>query len=440
MRVKLYWLVGVLFLCLPLTPNVNAIASRQIVQVGEFAPSTNGGRYSLFLPPAINDNGDVALIAEVWGNEGKFFGPTLTLARGVFLSSNGNITAVALRGDPAPLTDGGVFASFSPNSFVPVAINDNKAIAFHATVHRSTSISDGIFLYSAEAISRVALTGMLAPGTGGKFSSIFPPAMNKNGVIAFVATLSGTAPPVVSGVFKYSGGVISPVVLAGQAVPGVNGASFLSFAYHFPPAINGKGDVVFTATILQGSAYIDGIFMASASGSLTTIALSGQQAPGAGGASFSAFVAGCAINDAGTVVFSTNLGLFRYSGGSLAAVVLIGQEAPLTNGGQFEAFSAPVINNLGDIAFNARMVGGIPGGVTRGVFMHTGGSLTALSAAGQPVPNHRANAGDVFSKLGYDYQPAINNKGAFVFVGTISRNPDPVTSPQAIDAIVMGNK
>src|SRR6266571_2521865 len=64
----------------------------------------------------------------------------------------------------------------------------------------------------------VVLTGEIAPGTSnGRFTALGQAAVNSSGDIVFHATLDiGGVPSV--GIFKVSGGVLSPVALEGESL------------------------------------------------------------------------------------------------------------------------------------------------------------------------------------------------------------------------------
>jgi hypothetical protein len=117
---------------------------------------------------------------------------------------------------------------------------------------------------------------------------------------------------------------------------------------------------------------------AAAVGSIRTVALTGQQAPGApSGASFSASYLLAGLNDSGQTAFIAQLagaevsapnsaGIWSEWSGSLALVARQGSHAPgMPSGVYFDApgsfpfavFGVPILNNLGQTAFSANLGG-----------------------------------------------------------------------------------
>lgn len=417
--------------------TVEAQGISLVVLRGQFAPGTNGNTYLTFFPPAINKNGHVAYIADYWKGQEQ-------VSRGVFLSNGTTSVPVALKGQIAP-GSGGVFSNFSPFSAVGPAIDDADEVAFMASITRPASTSppvlDAIYLYGAGGLTAVVISGQTAPGTGGgRYASIFPPSINGKGSIAFVATLTGSNPyTTIGGLFLYSGGVVTPIALVGQTASGTNGGLFLSFGFYYPPSINNKGDIAFYATI-TGSGPASGIFLYSG-GKVTAVALAGQSGPGG---TFVGFKQPPAINNNGNVAFTANIldpstgtsgqALLLYSGGSMTRIAATGQPAIGTAGGVMSDLSAPSINDANAIGFNALALGiPITDGQARVYYLYSGGSTNLVVMAGQPAPTV---TGDVFSRLGYDYQPALNDR-SMVFVAVVSRVPSSFVSPAAIDGIFL---
>ena len=100
--------------------------------------------------------------------------------------------------------------------------------------------------------------------------------------------------------------------------------------------LNDAGEVAFLALLADGP-NLGGLFVAS-TGTVTQIVAAGDPAPGPGDGVFEIFV-GVSINDTGDVAFQAGVsedgtdGIFLHSGGIVSAVVLVGVEAPDTGGG-----------------------------------------------------------------------------------------------------------
>lgn len=176
-----------------------------LVLTGQPAPGTNGGRFSTFSFPSINASGAIAFQANISGGSTK---------SAIFVSSpRGGISPVVLQGQAAPGTGGKEFFGFSE----PV-LNDNGAVAFRAKIGVEIG-NEGVFLFSNGSTSAIAITGQLAPGTGGqRFTGFSVPDLNDSGAVAFQGRLGDS-----NGIFLFSNGAVAPIALTGQTAPGTNG-------------------------------------------------------------------------------------------------------------------------------------------------------------------------------------------------------------------------
>ncbi|HYK90500.1 MAG TPA: choice-of-anchor tandem repeat NxxGxxAF-containing protein [Acidobacteriota bacterium] len=155
--------------------------------------------------PVLNDTRQIAFNARIGDGYDN---------QGVFLKTTSGITPIARTGESAagtPSTFGNRFCTFG------LALNNSGIVAFEATLQGSVA-GDGVFKYSNGKIDPVAVTGQAAPGTqGGLFSRFTGLSMNQSGQIAFVATLdSGGA---TQGVFLASSAGITAIALHGQTIP-----------------------------------------------------------------------------------------------------------------------------------------------------------------------------------------------------------------------------
>ena len=222
------------------TGSISAVALQ-----GSLAPG--GETFDLFGAPSLNRAGAVAFVAALTGG---------SAAQGMFLTSKGVTSVVALQGDAAPGTGTGTYTGFGRPS-----LNDGGKIAFGANVSGGTA-TQGVFVASSGGVSAVALQGSGAPG-GGTFAAFSSPSLNKSGAVAFAADVSGGA--AAQGVFLVSKGVISVVALVGDTAPGTSGGTFSGF--DVPPlnlggpALSDGGVVAFLADVSGGTA-TRGIFTA----------------------------------------------------------------------------------------------------------------------------------------------------------------------------------
>lgn len=201
-----------------LTGDTNGMA--RLVTVGDSSP--DGGIFTSLLQPAMNNLGQVAFPANTSGGAQS----------GVFLAANGQITEVFNQHATAP-----GFGEVGPPQ--AAGLNDRGQVVFvSAPVSGNT-----LFLFSQGAFTRVASTGDTAPG-GGTFTTFFfnqgdGPFINHRGDVVFGASTS-----IGQGVYLFSQGQLKRLAGTGDTMPG--GGTLTGVLY---PAINDAGVVVFTGLI-----------------------------------------------------------------------------------------------------------------------------------------------------------------------------------------------
>ncbi|HEV8672695.1 MAG TPA: choice-of-anchor tandem repeat NxxGxxAF-containing protein [Methylomirabilota bacterium] len=204
---------------------------------------------------------------------------------------------------------------------------------------------------------------------------------------------------------------VRPAVLAGQPAPG--GGTFEHFSIEAQPVlapVNGRGQVVFFATLLRGSGG-EGLFLASGD-RITRVAVEGDRAPGGGTLSGFGKHPIPSMNDAGAVAFAAAVsrgrtveGIFVASGGRLRAIAVAGEAAPGIPGGTLAGVEAPVLNNRGEVAFLATVRRGRES--VEAIYLRTGVRLKKVVSQGDPAP-----AGGTFAAFG---PPTMNNSGLVAF-------------------------
>ena len=240
----------------------------------------------------------------------------------------------------------------------------------HATSYVFTNIADsnGIFAPTTSNFSGIG-TGFLS--------------MNNFGVVAFSTGLDDGG----RGVFKGSGGAITPIALSsGPVFSGLNGAS-----------LNDAGTVAFSAGFDTGGS---GVFTGNG-GPTTTIATTSE--------GFTVFGIPM-MNNTGRVAFGAGLGgnsgLFLRGNGPAATVAL--ESGPI-----FSSLSGYAINSSGTVAFHAALESG-----AIGVFTGNGGPITTIGIAQTP------------GGIG----PSINDSGMVAF------SVDPIGADLSVAAqILIGN-
>jgi len=196
-----------------------------------------------------------------------------------------------------------------------------------------------------------------AAPTGGTFTSLFTPAMNNRGQVAFETEMTGG--PAEFAIVRGDGITLTPVFVADQIAPG--GATFQDFG---DPLINKQGQVVAVASLVNGASGA-GLFIGDGANAVA-IALDGQPAP-KGGSYSASFDKPLTTNDRGEVAFSARLkggtsprGIFRWNAGETTTLALAGTIAPGTTG-TFASFGDMKLGNDGRVAFIGTLVPGVGG-------------------------------------------------------------------------------
>jgi hypothetical protein len=255
---------------------------------------------------------------------------------------------------------------------------------------------NGVLLAAPDGLIVVAAPGDTLQD-GRLITSVGVASMNARGQVAFDADFGSSA----AALLLYSEGTIATIVQRGEPIPG--GGTFLHFG---SAAINGQGDIAFTARSNDG---VDGVeyLMLYAEGKVMPLLREGDPAPGGG--SFTEF-GNVQLNDDGVIVLSPSIaagalsGVFRITGGKVEAIARSGMEAP--GGGTFSFVEAPSINARGDIAFQASVTA--PG--RSGVFIFSNGVLSQIAGAGDVVED------DTLLSAG---RPSIDAQGRVAFGASI---------------------
>jgi len=338
--------------------------------------------------------------------------------------TSGTTTILLTEGDALPGTGGGVVSSLSSNAEV-VASGANGTVAILATVAGGTQNGAGLFafvpgqglqkvavvgdqdstnvtltsisfaplgrdsqispsgqiLFSAGGAVmlgtpgatpvRIAGTGTLTEGGGSIVGTMTPLAVNANGQVLFRAN-SRAGMESASGVARYfigtTGGTPVSILTLGATAPGGGALTAVTTS----PAFNAAGYMAFKAVLDGGSA--SGIFLVSSTGEITTVARHGGEAFSGHQFSMTGSHPDVVLNDAGDVVFRSDLtggasdsGYFvrRALTGPVQTLVLQGQAAPGTSG-TFATFG-PSLNGFlnenfqlaatGDVSVRATIVG-----------------------------------------------------------------------------------
>jgi hypothetical protein len=253
-----------------------------------------------------------------FNNEGE----VTYLVSGPAIERTSNGVAVLLADDDQALpNDEGTF-SFGVDSGDDPAFNDLGQVVFRASVYKASDNPKshrGIYRADGENILQVARTGTPSPDGNGLLASFSNPAINDNGDVAFLASLTATSGGAMDdqGVFLFRNGELVTIARRGEQAP------------------DGNGKILNFGTALTGSTF-----------GTDNIALNeeGQVA----------FLASFTGASGGAV-----LGMIRGDESSLTQVVRIGQLAPdgvskfTIDGGYW--LGMPALNDRGQVAFYAAL-------------------------------------------------------------------------------------
>jgi hypothetical protein len=191
-----------------------------------------GGTMNKIGGPALNNAGVIAFPATL------FKGPALG---GIFVAGARELRLLVGAGDRAP--SGLMILRFSERA----AIDDEGAIAFGAHLGEGGATREAVLRTGPEGPAEIAVEGAPAPG-GGRYAGFGPwPTMGPNGTIAFIAALDGGPGPLA--VFAGGPGEINRIATTGDALP--IGEPIGRFALN-TVVMAGRGGALTFATVAQG--------------------------------------------------------------------------------------------------------------------------------------------------------------------------------------------
>ena len=354
---------------------------------------------------SFNDQHDLVFTAYVMNCNGPSLeacGVSPPTQNGLFLFSAGNRQTIAIVGDPAPGTAGGVF-----NDFLRTVINKNGMVLFAATVRMPDgTTTGGLFQFSANGIDKVYVNGDPTPvgptyvlGLGLQLQT--PMLLTDDGAAIFVSNLNlqnngGQA------IFRYQNGTITKVITAGESVPGSG-----VLRNFFDVGLNRRGDIVFRANGGSPGQNESLNYIGKDGSSFKIIGSEDATSDGDtlrfwgyGGSSISPVPVSIPfrpkVNDYGEVLFTSSFsdgqskqGLFLFNSGGINKIVASQDPVPGTPDAViFVAGTEFTFNNLGMTTFLASMQTRVPGGFRGGlgVFSYAAGALSKILLYDDPVP------------------------------------------------------
>jgi hypothetical protein len=241
------------------------------------------------------------------------------------------------------IADSSAFSDFK--SYAGLSLSADGTVVFMLTHNNSANV---IYTGNGGPLTAVPLIGPTGPVAVSNVGGT--PAINAGDTIA----IQGVPPGAGDGIFISNGGTLI------QVVTNLGGYPFFGFAQ---PSINDAGNVAFVAEFGLGL----GAFRSEPGGGFTDIVDNTGV--------FDGFVNNSvSLNDAGQVAFAA-----RYNTGPVSSGVFVGSGGALTTialaGGQISGFlGTPVINNAGEVTFEANLTAG-----GQGIFVGNGGLLTLIA-------------------------------------------------------------
>ncbi len=240
------------------------------------------------------------------------------LSLGVYKAdAKGPITAVVKPGDAAP---GGSYFDFANDP----ASNAGGDVAFVGHIFTDPCYGNLSFPYGCEdsvflkkgtsgVIVPIAKVGTPSPLPGRSYGDTFSPMVTPEGDVVFFSDLSQANDGSGHAVFFYTHGKTIPIAWPGVSMPG--GGTYLNTYAGQDVAVNGRGDIVFSATLTDGT---QGIYLWR-HGQLSLVAKTGTDTGAGVIANVDDYGAGQAstqvwINDVGQILFMAR---FQEGGGAL---------------------------------------------------------------------------------------------------------------------------
>ena len=394
-------------------------------------------------------------------------------------SDFGRTTQLAITGDPSP--DGNGYLDFIGSGGVFLNDAGQVAFRAKLDGTPYGGVDEGLFRATENALELIVRRGHAAPdgdgvvydlspssgGHGG--TSIWPsspneyPALNAAGQLTVLAMLENTSGPAdyEFRLYRSGGGALTELYRPGQPAPDGNG----SFDSIGRPFFDASGQAIFFAGIsgTNGGFGDDQAIVRSADGVLTQIVREGQAAPDGNGNFYELDT--FQLNTAGQVAFwaeltgtaggeSDDYGLFIADNGTIMQIVRQDQAIPVGYG-RFKSFTGQM-NALGQVAFAASIDATGVWWNQEGLFLAAGGAITELFRAHDWVPDGSGRrftkfrvssfnaAGQIgfhadmkstpggpsdsealyrldgteLVELAYEYQPAPNGYGCFIYPGS----------------------
>ncbi len=423
-----------------------------VARGGDHAPGTASGvnfgllsnPTALYESPMLNDVGQTAFFGSAAGSGVGYHGIWATDRTGI-------LQLIAREGDPLEVAPGDL-RTISELGFVrfgtgnsdgrPSGFNNLGQLAFSASF---TDGSSGVFVSNRVAVPEPSALALAAAGFAlcivRRRRRARQPCQNPVRIsdhrrqLSTVLALGVSATFFVAAPMAAHAAAVRTVALSGQPAPGtLSGVNFRTFSRS--PVLNDAGQTAFGAFLTGNgvdSTNTVGIWT-EGSGRLALVARDGSPAAGTpSGVNYRINPLSLVLNDAGQTAFlarltgsgvsaANDVGYWSEGSEGLAMVARSGDQAPGTSAGvnfRIDWLSWPVLNNAGQIAFEARLTGsGVDSTNDQGLWSEGSGSLTLVARSGSQAPG--TPSGVNFSSGNYNFSPVLNDAGQTAFSATLT--------------------
>jgi len=312
-------------------------------------------------------------------------------------TSPADVTPVVIAGQTIPDGNGEFY------DFGGWTINDQDEVSFWSSIQNGGGpllTTNGIFVgHKDGTISQLIRSKDPAPGEPNLIYSLNPPTpINPAGQFTFSAEISDSHFGTGNNYGLYLANSSGDIARLARSFYPAPGTGYL-FGYFVIAKVNDDGVTTFSASLIDsfGGFHGYGIFTATETGLLKTIAYSGQTAPNDLG-TYSAFDLSVARSNAGKEAFTgyyegdnPGSGIFVGGGNRQSALVLSGKTAP--GGSVFAGFGSAGINKSGMVGFAAQLDDSLG---FNGIFIARGKRVFKVAQAGDFV------AGVEIDQLSFD--------------------------------------
>jgi hypothetical protein len=292
-------------------------------------------------------------------------------------------------------------------------LNDNGQFLVDAGTYTGNKW-EILLQYSDGKFTPLASAGMVGPiGPWPKDIGIpWPYSMNGRGNSVFVVDKLPGTPQIGTFYRDATSDKMTAVLLPGM--PATGNLTFTNQSISVP-VINNRDEIALPNGVKgTGSPSGNGLFFRTPDGALQPILVPGQALPDGKKGS----PAYPSITDAGVVAFLVGPSAYQWEKGNLTPLVTVGMAAP--GGGKISAISSVLLNNQNSSALISARVTDT---ARQSLYRVTGGTLTPLAVAGQPMPG-----GGTFKSIAFvtaDITWAVSaatEAGQHAFVATLDDN------------------